>query len=811
MAAFFKTSTTRKNKDALPSRKDKGRSADNDNASHFFETSKLVEAGLFLLFSMLVVIICFLGQKPKGPRLILNNPAPSRIVAEFPFTYTSKVQAEKMAGAVRAQVPPVFQRTFEPYDAFRKFIGDLNTGIAKNQIDFESQGPEAVSAEQEKTAKSLVEASQLNIDPAVIIELISKITPKERSSLFNDALGVLKSLYDDGVYSARSADGTNSQVTVIQLVDEEGRYNLPDARALDDALVALRVRINALSGDKKTARSLFEIFRTGLQPNLLYSASGTNRAIERAIAKIEPPAVSYKEGDTLIEPGAIITETDIERMNAYRNIELERGGDSLIFNQLFLERLTLTLALLIAVFVYVKQGLREMHKRNRAIAITAVSILLNLLIIRLIMEIGEVTLTNSHSALSMLPYIAPYALAPIMVAVLVGAAPAVLSALIIAVLFGIIQGNSIEFLLIAFLSGVVGSFVSSNIRKRSKLVRAGLIAGGTTAVAGALIGLLNNFSIGLVGQQSLIALIVGALTGILAVGLLPVFEQLFQITTEITLLELTDFNHPLLRRMQMEAPGTYHHSLMVANLSENAAAAIGASPLLCRVCCFFHDIGKLVKPEYFVENQRGGINPHDEKNPSMSALVIKAHVKEGVELARKFKLPRVIIDVIRQHHGTSLIQFFYYQAQQKQKNSGTSSPFPQKSGKPAEEKKVDESTYRYDGPRPRFKESAIIFFADGVEAASRSLKKVSQPAVEELIDNIFKSRIEDGQLDECPLTFKELDKIRRSFVYTVLNMLHVRIEYPKVEKEKKADAEKEESSTDPKAQTSDQPRNQQPV
>jgi hypothetical protein len=812
MAPFFQNATARKNKDSLPTRKDRGRAAEKDGASDFFETSKLVESGLFFLFFTLVVIICFLGQKPKGPRIILNHPAPSRIVAEFPFEYTSKVKTEELARAVRAQVPPVFQRTFEPYETFRQFIGDLNTNIAKNQINFESDGPEVVSAELEKTAQSLVETSKLPIDPQVILELNSKITPKERSAIFNDALGVLKSLYEDGIYASRSVNGATSQVTMIQLVDEEGRYNLPNARSLDDTLVALRVRINALSSDKQTARLLFDIFRTGLQSNLLYSASGTNRAIERAISEIEPPIITYKEGDTLIEPGAIITETEIERMNTYRSIALERGGDSLIFNQLFLERLTLTLVLLIAVYIYLKQGLREMHKRNRAIAITAVSILLNLLIIRLIMETGEIALINSGPSLGMLPYLTPYALAPIIVAALVGAAPAVLSALIIAVLFGIIQNNSIEFLLIVFLSGVVGSFVSSSIRKRSKLVRAGLLAGATAAIAGAAIGLLNNFSIGMVGQQTLIALIVGALTGILAVGLLPVFEQVFQITTDITLLELTDFNHPLLRRMQMEAPGTYHHSLMVANLSENAAASIGASPLLCRVCCFFHDIGKLVKPEYFVENQLGGVNPHDEKNPSMSALVIKAHVKEGVELARKFKLPRVIVDVIRQHHGTSLIQYFYYQAQQKNKSSETTHPFPQKGGKQPEEKKVDESTYRYDGPRPRFKESAIIFFADGVEAASRSLKKVSQPAVEELIDNIFKSRIEDGQLDECPLTFQELDQIRRSFVYTLLNMLHVRVEYPKAESaEKKAESVKPDVSKKPSDNASDQPPNQQPV
>jgi len=255
----------------------------------------------------------------------------------------------------------------------------------------------------------------------------------------------------------------------------------------------------------------------------------------------------------------------------------------------------------------------------------------------------------------------------------------------------------------------------------------------------------------------------------------------------------------------------------VANLSENAAAAIGASPLLCRVCCLFHDIGKLVKPEYFTENQRDGINPHDEKNPSMSALVIKAHVKEGVEMARKNKLPRIIMDVIRQHHGTTLIQYFYHQAQEKEKQSGSRTSFPDKmSSKRAREEsklKIDESTYRYDGPKPEFKESAIIFFADSVEAASRSLKKVTQPNVEELIDRIFKSRIEDGQLDNCPLTFHELDLIRKSFIYTVLNMLHARIEYPKSEAERAQELEKENpaSITETPADANAQSGNQQPI
>ena len=808
MAALSKTKSSRKPKEKqLPVQKEAGRGAAQTEASLFFETSGIVESGLFLLFFALVVTLCFLGQKPKGPQVILNHPATSRIVAEFPFEYTSSVLLETKIRAVRAQVPPVFQRTFEPYQAFTTVINDLNSSIARTLIDHEAEGEAVVQAKLQETATSLIQAAAVEIAPETITRLTIQTSPKERSNLTNDALSVLKALYEDGIYSTINGGSNSPQVTVIQLVDEAGRYNLPAARSLDDALVALRVRIDALSRNKSTARTLFEIFRAGLHPNLLYSATGTMRATERAILEIAPPILQFEEGDTLIEPGAIITASDIECLSAYREAALIYGGDSLVFNQLFLERVTLTLLLLLAVLIYVKQGLRDIHKRNRAIAITAVSILLNLLIVRLIMEIGEVASLNNRPSLSMLPYIAPYALAPMIVAVLVGTAPAVISALIIAVLFGIIQDNSVEFLLIALISGVVGSFVSANIRKRAMLVRAGLLAGATAAVAGAFLGLLGNLSFGLVGQQFIIALVVGLLTGILAVGLLPIFEQIFNITTEITLLELTDFNHPLLRRMQMEAPGTYHHSLMVANLSENAAAAIGASPLLCRACCFYHDIGKLVKPEYFVENQKGGINPHAQKAPSMSALVIKAHVKEGVELARKYQLPRVIMDVIRQHHGTGLIQYFYHQAQQQQ-NQQTDLPFTEKIKK-HDSQKVDESTYRYDGPRPAFKESAIIFFADSVEAASRSLKKVTQPAIEELIDNLFKSRIEDGQLDECPLTFKELHQIRSSFTFTLLNMLHSRVEYPKEVNDKKT-VKTESAPTAPNNEPS-RPGNQQPV
>ena len=205
---------------------------------------------------------------------------------------------------------------------------------------------------------------------------------------------------------------------------------------------------------------------------------------------------------------------------------------------------------------------------------------------------------------------------------------------------------------------------------------------------------------------------------------------------------------------------------MVANLAENACNAIKGNSLLARVSSMFHDIGKLVKPEYFTENQLDGRNPHDEKTASFSALVIKSHVKEGVDLGLTYKLPRPIIDVIRQHHGTNLIRYFYHKARKQAEEDGSDAST------------IQESTYRYDGPKPQFKESAVILLADSLEAASRSLQKVTPQNIEELVDRIFKSNIDDGQLDECAITMSELAKIRESFIFTLINSLHSRIAYP---------------------------------
>ena len=736
---------------------------------------QLLQILLFLGFGILVIFISFLGQKIEGKKLILKEEAKERMVADFDFEYESQIKAEELAKHIRTKTPPIYIQSDLALTKFESFLDALENAYTRYEIKKETPGISEENLSLKDFLNETIASSDYSVNPSLIHNLYEETTSKERYKLYSDGLEILNSLYQDGIYEESNNQSGHVGTVLLQIMDSENRSTQTNARLLEEALVQLKIQTNTLSRNEALAQLTFEVFKHGLNANLIFSEEATESAIRNAIESIQDPILKFKQGDTLIAPGEIISALAIEKYKAYKLKEFELKGDSMFFNELFRERFYLSFILFLILYLFIKYELKKFKNKKTILGVCALAILLNVTIFRIIIEFGELLFQNNAALIALLPNLMPIALAPILAAVLVGPLPAILTALVISTLFCLGFDNSLDLMLITFFPSIVGIFASYKIRNRSKLIRAGFLTGITSAFGYAILSILNDSSVALISQQIVSSIIIGLITGVTTVGLLPVFEQVFKISTSITLLELTDFNHPLLRRMQMEAPGTYHHSLMVANLSENAADAIGSNPLLCRVCCLFHDIGKLSKPEYFSENQRG-YNPHDEKNPSMSALVIKSHVKEGVDTAKKEQLPNVIIDVIKQHHGTSLIKYFYHQAKKKhsQVNKDTNAEM-----NPLLDSTIQESNYRYDGPKPKFKESAIIFFADAVEAASRSLKKVTQPAIEEMIDSIFESRIYDGQLDECPLTFKELNQIKLSFTRTLLNMLHSRIEYPK--------------------------------
>jgi cyclic-di-AMP phosphodiesterase PgpH len=429
--------------------------------------------------------------------------------------------------------------------------------------------------------------------------------------------------------------------------------------------------------------------------------------------------------------------------------------------------------------------------RNSRISLMLCVILAQLMLVKLS---GFITATfapgtDSHSAAESFRFLVePYIFAPIVVSLLVGRRHGTF-AVVYASLFGgmtVVKEEAFLFVIFSMICGFVAIFLTHRVRRRSRLVMAGAYAGLACVVLASVLGQIAWPGLvwkaevwELVGKQALSAIMVSILTAILVSGLLPLIEAAFRITTEVSWIELADLNHPLLKQMTMEAPGTYHHSLVVATLAETAAEEIGASGTMCRVCSYFHDIGKMKKPVYFVENISDGSNPHDDLTPNMSALIVSAHVKDGVDLALQHKLNSEIIDVIREHHGTSLIRFFYHRALKQREDV----QHQVEEGKAHLEDvpEVQEETFRYPGPRPRSRESAIISLADSVESASRSLQKPTPKKIDELIDEIFRDRLNDGQLDQAELTLADLALIKASFSKTIRSMMHNRITYPKIE------------------------------
>ena len=425
----------------------------------------------------------------------------------------------------------------------------------------------------------------------------------------------------------------------------------------------------------------------------------------------------------------------------------------------------------------------SVFRHNRRIFVVFGLILLQISLARLA-HLGSLLFDMQHPAL-----ITPMALAPVVLCVLLGHRMGVFAALYTSLLGALVVADEHRFLFIilGLGCGLVGIASTLKVRRRSRLVQAGLYVGlihlGLVLAFGVTTPIHANIAttdwVKLL-SQALCVLSVELGTVILLSGLLPVFEGLSDVTTDISWIELSDLNHPLLKRMTIEAPGTYHHSLLVATLAEAAAEAINANPTMVRVCSYFHDIGKLENPSYFIENQGGGPNPHDQLTPSMSALKIIAHVKDGVALAGKQKLNRHIIAVIKEHHGDSLVAYFHRKAMALHEQQMEEV----RKGLRREEDlcEIQEEDFRYKGPRPSTKESAIISLADAVESASRTLRVVTPEIVRDMVQRIFATRLQDGQLIESPVTLRELETIRETFLTTLKNLLHARVPYP-VEKD----------------------------
>lgn len=376
----------------------------------------------------------------------------------------------------------------------------------------------------------------------------------------------------------------------------------------------------------------------------------------------------------------------------------------------------------------------------------------------------------------------PASLGAMLITILISPGAGIFVTFFLALIGMVVVRDVVDLLLSTLLTGFAAVYFTRHIRRRVDLWIAGAFVGLVGMICVVLLTMVDQglpqggFVLHFL-RNGLAAALIGLATAVGVMSVLPLLEWLFERITPISWLEQGDLNHPLLKRMAIEAPGTYQHSLMVANLAENAAEAIGANAAQCRVMAYFHDIGKLSKPSYFIENANPDENPHDGLNPSMSALVIISHVKDGVDLAIKHHLSRPIIEAIQQHHGTSLVYYFYRRALQQMEDA-------RQAGKMLNYKEedipeVDERSFRYPGPIPQSRELAILSLADSIESAARAIEKPTASKIENLVHDMIHKRISEGQLNDSHLTFNELNKISERFIFILKNMYHVRVSYPK--------------------------------
>ncbi|HUB66559.1 MAG TPA: HDIG domain-containing protein [Candidatus Methylacidiphilales bacterium] len=387
---------------------------------------------------------------------------------------------------------------------------------------------------------------------------------------------------------------------------------------------------------------------------------------------------------------------------------------------------------------------------------------------------------HDSSGLTPFFFLSPCAFAPFLITLLLGTRAGIFSVVQVSMLASLLTGQDFTFLLISLLSGFTAVYFSQNVRKRFDLIKAGFAVGGLNLICSLVLGLVHGRSLHTLELQALCGIGAGIGTAMIVGAILPLVEGAFQITTTISWIEMADLNHPLLQQMTMEAPGTYHHSLLVANLAEAGAKAVGIDATACRVMAYFHDIGKIIKPEYFAENIPPGANPHENLSPSMSALIIIAHVKEGIDLALKYRLKKQILDAIQQHHGDSVVTYFYQRALQQQRDAREGGKIMNMREEDVPE--VSENSFRYPGPRPQSKEIALLSIADAVEAASRSLEKPTAQRIEDLVHEIVEHKIRTHQLDECHLTMNEIRAAAEAMSGTLKNMMHTRIAYAKKDK-----------------------------
>lgn len=732
--------------------------------------------GILLLLSVLSAFLVIEVVSAPTRVFSVGDVADRDIRATTSFEYIDWEETEKREQSSVASVLPVFD--FDATLAVR-VNARLTDAFATARRSYTEALMMAKAEEREvltdaelsAIASAFVRNVELSLDP----EDVDRITQARWDRSIEDLASSLNSsTMRSYVVADRSVLPTEGSIEVVRILSASRRDRVrldsfdgvitpADARQQ----VSLKALEDGADNEDGAVRAAVALARAMVRPNFSYNQLMTDNARRDTLDEVTQVVVPVVRGTALARKGDVLTRQQVDSITA---LQESRTGTALL--GVLLSMMAFTGLVWVTLYSFAASWLKGFTERPRDLAAAASLVVLALVLGRVVVALSDPVAGTVSVGLAPMSlwYLVPFAGCAMLVRILIGSETALLWVLGTSALLGVMMEQQVLFTLYFAVSGVTAAGALAQMRERAGVLRAGLLAGLVNAAAALLLNLVqaNMGNFGAMADLSTqplwdvgFAFLGGVLSGVLVLGVVPIFES-FGFVTDYKLLELANLNHPLLRQLMLRAPGTYHHSVTVAQLCEAAAERIGANALQTRVACYFHDIGKAVNPRYFIENQRGGPNPHDRLPPRTSAKVIVNHVRDGEAIAKQYNLPQPIIDGITMHHGSGLIQYFYAKALEQ--------------AKPGEV--VDEADFRYPGRPPNSRETGIMMLADKAEAACRTLKDKSPESLRALIQKLVNGAVMDGQLEDCPLTVKELYAIVDAFTECLMGIYHHRIEYP---------------------------------
>lgn len=737
---------------------------------------------LLLFLSLIISVFLFPSVLVRPVRYAVGDVASRGIKATRDFLVENREVTEKEREKGAREVLPIYD--FDPSlspgvlsEAFR--LG--REYISRNLDKVERAGAPITDESSSRMSLDAFKTEFFDTLKVQTDDKLLKILLKQgfTAGLEEAVNRLLVSVYEKGVVS-------NSAILKSQM--ERGAIILHDISIKKEALVSdfnrfldldrakgfIRGQLNALkdsSGSTEFAEVAVKLAIAQLQPNLTFNQRETEGRKELARASVKPIYYMIKKGEMLVREG--------ERILPEHLIKLSEEMKSQSWTDMLgrVPAMAVLIAALLAVIYLVgPSSIKSFSRSGRELSFSALCLLGFFLLIwgyGIVAE--EIARGIPRLTSNSLLFALPLPCAAMIICVFQRVPVAIAFSLVISVLASFIAGGKTEFFVYFFSSSLVAAYGVKNCTERGILIKTGMIVGLLNAVLALSLVMIFGF---LHSWESVVAPIAGfaggLISGVIATGIIPLIEMSFGFTTDIKLLELSSLDQPLLRQLMVQAPGTYHHCVITSNMVEATAKAVQANPLLSKVSAYYHDIGKMKKPLYFIENQMGAENRHDKLAPSMSSLILISHVKDGVELAREYRLGKEIIDIIQQHHGTTMISFFYQKAKDRMA-----------AVKGSKSSEVKEEDFRYPGPKPQTKEAGLVMLADMVEAASRSLVEPTPSRIQGMVQKVINNVFSDGQLNECELTLKDLNEIARSFNKTLSGIFHQRIEYPEAAKPSK--------------------------